>query len=707
MEKNATNTILVPLQSKTRNGKTAFVEVSRSELTHIEPWKVYYFAYMRRSTTKIEQAESLLQQEEGIKSMAQELGISLDDIRSYSESKSWFENRTREEWNRMIKDIDIVCKWGGICHILCRDSSRLSRNPRDNMDIADRLFGDNDFKKRRAIDKIHMLWDGASIITWTPKSDKESVVNELHNNYTNSIWTKKKSSTWIILKLQAWEFPYASPHWLERIIPSWVVYQKPFHKWQSTVLKQKVLMKFIKRLFEMKVEGKTSKEMSDYLKKFAGIYIPPKKIVETIIQNTLYKGEYTEKTTGRFFDNIKFYEGRPPIEKSLWERANATIWKRGNGHGKGQTEHLLVGRIKTEQGTTFQIYIAKWKSGTGIHYNYKGISKDDKWKTINVYVAETEMLNYVAVEISKIVTKIFERVDTVEVMSRIEQYNEANYCYSQYYGNDIWSEQGGDVYVNAKENLDTKSSVVDLKDLPKMLSELFSLRRENIDSMVDTMLATETEKMQEISNTTISTNTREEIKNYFENRLSIRDEILQTAIQESPFFKRLQEELDFQKSWIEQLEKQRLEIQEELKGVYGKAFKMGYDKEFADEQCLQIQQKISRIDNTINWLSENTNLQGILDRLPTILAKIVELSSNAISKGKIKEHRDDIRLILDIITVELQISNKKELKIKLLEGLEDLLDDENWNWSHWRESNPRPRPYHGRALPLSHSGISV
>lgn len=26
-------------------------------------------------------------------------------------------------------------------------------------------------------------------------------------------------------------------------------------------------------------------------------------------------------------------------------------------------------------------------------------------------------------------------------------------------------------------------------------------------------------------------------------------------------------------------------------------------------------------------------------------------------------------------------------------------------WSRWRELNPRPRPYHGRALPLSHIGV--
>ena len=51
---SATKTLKVPLQSLTKSGK------------HI-------FAYMRRGTKKEEQAESLLQQEEGIKNIATSL----------------------------------------------------------------------------------------------------------------------------------------------------------------------------------------------------------------------------------------------------------------------------------------------------------------------------------------------------------------------------------------------------------------------------------------------------------------------------------------------------------------------------------------------------------------------------------------------------------------------------------------------------------
>ncbi len=87
-------------------------------------------------------------------------------------------------------------------------------------------------------------------------------------------------------------------------------------------------MPYIRKAFEMKVAKKTAKEISRYLRKYAEIRISAKKIVETIISNPVYIGEYTEKTTGEFFDRIKFLEGKPPIDRMLWNRANATVGKR-------------------------------------------------------------------------------------------------------------------------------------------------------------------------------------------------------------------------------------------------------------------------------------------------------------------------------------------------------------------------------------------
>lgn len=67
-------------------------------------------------------------------------------------------------------------------------------------------------------------------------------------------------------------------------------------------------MLFIRHAFEMKAKGRTAKEICQYLKQYGNISISGKNLVETLFANPVYKGIYTEKTTGRAFQNIKFWE---------------------------------------------------------------------------------------------------------------------------------------------------------------------------------------------------------------------------------------------------------------------------------------------------------------------------------------------------------------------------------------------------------------
>jgi hypothetical protein len=88
-------------------------------------------------------------------------------------------------------------------------------------------------------------------------------------------------------------------------------------------------------------------------------------------------------------------------------------------------------------------------------------------------------------------------------------------------------------------------------------------------------------------------------------------------------------------------------------------------------------QKLYLIQEQIRILEGNSNLQVLVQKIPIILSKIVELSTKAITYEETSGMRDDIRQILEVIAVELQISNKKELKVKLFAGLEDLIKPEN------------------------------
>ena len=125
-----------PLKSNIGHGRLRYSESEKGQIQSLDE-EIPVFAYMRKSTSKKEQEESIEQQQEGIQHLSQELGINLKHVRIYSETKSGFENRSREEWKRMIKDIDAT---NMPCVLLCRDTSRLSRNPRDNLVIADRIF---------------------------------------------------------------------------------------------------------------------------------------------------------------------------------------------------------------------------------------------------------------------------------------------------------------------------------------------------------------------------------------------------------------------------------------------------------------------------------------------------------------------------------------------------------------------------------------
>ncbi len=169
------------------------------------------FAYLRRSTKKAEQENSLIQQEDGIQSLIRRLGLDADSVRYFAESRSGFENKKRPEWTAMMSEID---KLETPCVLLARDISRLSRNPTDSQKIMDRLYGDN--KKRRVIEKMYCL-DYENVKEWNKGTDKEEVHRALSASYYDSLETRRKSIGGILLRLEDDQFPYAAPKGLDKI----------------------------------------------------------------------------------------------------------------------------------------------------------------------------------------------------------------------------------------------------------------------------------------------------------------------------------------------------------------------------------------------------------------------------------------------------------------------------------------------------------
>ncbi len=124
---------LKPLKKGIAHGRNSYSESEKAEYSKETP----VFAYMRRSTNKVEQEDSLEKQEDCIDEIAMKHEIDERRIIAFTETRSGFENRKRPKFNEMIKAID---KLKTPCMLLAYDSSRLSRNQKDSREIVDRIF---------------------------------------------------------------------------------------------------------------------------------------------------------------------------------------------------------------------------------------------------------------------------------------------------------------------------------------------------------------------------------------------------------------------------------------------------------------------------------------------------------------------------------------------------------------------------------------
>ena len=71
-----------------------------------------------------------------------------------------------------------------------------------------------------------------------------------------------------------------------------------------------------------------------------------------------------------------------------------------------------------------------------------------------------------------------------------------------------------------------------------------------------------------------------------------------------------------------------------------------------------------------------------------------DLSSRVLSEADYEWMREDIKQLMELVSHELILDNKKELKVKLLEGLENLETVEMWNGRTNRKGYIRLSIYH-------------
>lgn len=134
------------------------------------------------------------------------------------------------------------------------------------------------------------------------------------------------------------------------------------------------------------------------------------------------------------------------------------------------------------------------------------------------------------------------------------------------------------------------------------------------------------------------------------------------------------EERDFS---IQQLENEIKKTEENMKAYRKNAFISGAWVEEIQDVCNEFSRKIKNMQNQISELSESTASEEFIARIPELLEKTFELSSKVHYKKENTTPKDDIIMLLEFITVELVINDKKELSIELFWVLTNLI--KYWN----------------------------
>ena len=147
---------------------------------------------------------------------------------------------------------------------------------------------------------------------------------------------------------------------------------------------------------------------------------------------------------------------------------------------------------------------------------------------------------------------------------------------------------------------------------------------------------------------------------------------MKEALSQETVFDREKGEQEIRDQQKKGLEQKKQILEEEKKSINKKAFKLGYTAEMANEMKEDTEKEIYDIQIQIDALSESTDMEQYLERLPEILKKLHELTSNVLCEADLDDMRDDVKKLIDIVAHELVLNNKKELKVELYDTLNNL-----------------------------------
>ncbi len=599
------------------------------------------FAYFRRSTKKIEQALSLENQADDIDLIIKENWFDKDKVMFFSESRSAYEwikikngevIRKRTEFTRMLHEMDSNKQ---PCIILVKDSSRLSRNKKDNEEITKRLFWE--YGNKKVIKKI-IFGNGTS---WDIHSDIKAVDNELLRNYHSSVDTAEKGMT-----TAKWQL---SRGIYSRKLPQWLSYWKS----GNTILwlKQNERMPIVRKAFEMKQAGMTHKKISEYLRN-QGIRTWERDLNDRYFSNLIYIGEYifTDKRTWELihYKNLKFQEGKTPISMTLWQGAQENKWKKNDNYGDKQFNYPLSEVLRTEMGRRLSGYSQK---GT------KQYANNTEWIRASEMWIIDEFLRFLK---EKLILKAFKvqewsviHAGIVKDDSWLLDHFEVIKDSSIFFKQDFISFRKKDDWQDTLQNLATDLATRAVEKAPQEGED----KEKRITTLRDRILKT-FDTIYDFQKTLKSIS--EEIESKFQkDNLSIKHE---------------------QEQRLHDLEANKNQLEKEKRTMMTNFLKWGDVegmKEALTEELHRIDQNMKICDEQIDTLNNKSDLDIFCAKIPNLLKMTFELTWQLIADEENKELKEDMYELIKLMAFELKIKKKKALEIELFWPVRQVLFWEN------------------------------
>ena len=149
-------------------------------------------------------------------------------------------------------------------------------------------------------------------------------------------------------------------------------------------------------------------------------------------------------------------------------------------------------------------------------------------------------------------------------------------------------------------------------------------------------------------------------------------ELIRELFVNSPFFQQNKAMKKVMNQEISKLEQNKKNLEDQRKQYRKKAVLVDMNAEEIEEVTKDIDRSIRILEEEIQNLSESTDMEELLERLPTILTEIVELTLEALTEEENDKKKGNIIKLFEITVSNFSVSNKKELKIKLFVYLKDL-----------------------------------